>query len=253
MARILKNRPMPVWLEKLTNLDHLPIKEVLRDSVYYPGAYDDGSVIKDFIGYAHSFVYVDYAMRKNYLTNRLNSFAGYNLLFSREVQKDELCSKPYVPLYPLPSDGDPLSKQREFNNPYAIWAVYSRRASADESHGPTRFSLLYIKGEGCATYQALYYSNQIFPSLVVARRADEGFGNNWTNFYKKGGFYERTVLSNPYGKPEYLDMGGDTGWNEFTIPMYKTTGKPILGFGLGGRFLALWRRCDGKSSRDGLS
>ena len=85
----------------------------------------------------------------------------------------------------------------------------------------------------------------------MARRADEGFGNNWTDFYKKGGFYERTVLSNPYGKPEYLDMGGDTGWNEFIVPIYKN-GKTISGWGVDERYVVLWQRDDERSSKDVL-
>jgi hypothetical protein len=212
---------MPEWLENITNLDYLPIDKVLQDSVYYPACYDDGSIVKEFNGYAHSFVYVDYEMERANLESRFHTFAGYKVLFKREVTMEELCFRPFNPIFPLPSDGDPSVKKNNAKRLYAVWVILERLPTTDIHHGAEKFSLLYIKGEGCATYQALYYSNQVAPSIVVARGTDLGFGGNWTDFFKKGGFYERTVLSNPYGKPDYLCAGSDVNWNEFNTPLLR--------------------------------
>jgi len=222
MPRALPNRPVPNWLQNITNLDSLPIKDVLKDSVYYPACDVDGSIIQEFNGYSHSFIYVDYETAKDRVNLHLNRFGGYDVLMKREVTKEELCFAPFTPIYPLPSDGNPLYKtEKNAVELFAIWVILERQESTDVNHGAKRFSLLFIKGEGFATYQALYYSNQVAPSIVVAKGTSMGFGGNWTDFFKTGGFYERTVLSNPYGKPQYLCARDDVHWNEFTIPIYR--------------------------------
>ena len=168
-------RPMPAWLENLESLDYLPIRDVLTDSVYYPASGLDGYMIEQHGGYAHSFVYVTNDVRREEYYRDINGFPGYDLLFSREVEKKELCSEPFKP-FKLPSDKRERSLYKDILNPYfgigpcawAVWAVYERKI--DPFYGPEnttnlyfftappkpkRFSVLYIKGDGVAAYQAL--------------------------------------------------------------------------------------------------
>ena len=134
----------------------------------------------------------------------MDTFKGYRLFHLRSVKKEELCFKPYTPILPLPTDGDPrrLHVRPEFA-PYALWAVYERRAEFDEVHGPQRFSLLFVGGEGAATFQSLYYSNGCSPSIITLIRCD-AFTGNWTAFFNPTKILARSVMQNPYGTPDYL-------------------------------------------------
>lgn len=228
-------RPVPTWLENLESLDVLPIDDLLKDSIYYPASYCDRSVIEMFGGYGHSFIYVDLCMKKAFLNEQINrQFNGYNKLFYREVKQSELCFRPYSPILPvIEEDGDPKKCRfytRNGEEPTAFWVVYERRDSTDVGYGPKRFSLLYIAGEGVATYQALYYSNKTKPSLIAMLTCNTGAAGNWTEFLKRGGFFERVVLTNPAGHPDYITADevdskyGQQIWNGYST-MVITRGK----------------------------
>jgi hypothetical protein len=94
--------------------------------------------------------------------------------------------------------GDALS---DGTGPFAIWSVFERSQEFNEVHGPQRFSLLYVRGEGCATYQALYNSNHVLPKVMALVRPGTGFGGNFGNF-------EQALLevmeSHPLGLPMQL-------------------------------------------------
>ena len=218
-------RPVPTWLENLESLDVLPIDDLLKDSIYYPASYCDRSVIEIFGGYGHSFIYVDFYRNKEFLNEQINEqFKGYNKLFYREVKQSELCFRPYSPILPVNGEDGDLEecrfKTRNVKEPCAFWVVYERGGSIDPGYGPKRFSLLYIAGEGVATYQALYYSNKTKPSLIVMIACNTGTGGNWTEFLKRGGFFERVVLGNPAGHPDYITAFetkyGQQIWNGYS-------------------------------------
>ena len=218
-------RPVTTWLENLESLDVLPIDDLLKDSIYYPASYCDRSVIEIFGGYGHSFIYVDFYRNKEFLNEQINEqFKGYRKLFHREVKQSELCFRPYNPILPVNGEDGDLEecrfKTRNVKEPCAFWVVYERGGSIDPGYGPKRFSLLYIAGEGVATYQALYYSNKTKPSLIVMIACNTGTGGNWTEFLKRGGFFERVVLGNPAGHPDYITAFeteyGQQIWNGYS-------------------------------------
>jgi hypothetical protein len=218
-------RPVPTWLANLESLDVLPIDDLLRDSIYYPASYCDMSVIEMFGGYGHSFIYVDLCMNKAFFNEQINQqFKGYKKLFDREVKQSELCFRPYSQILPVKDEDGDLEKYHfktgNGEESAAFWVVYERRDSIDPGYGPKRFSLLYIAGEGVATYQALYYSNKTKPSLIVMISCNTGTGGNWTEFLKRGGFFERVVLGNPAGHPDYITAFetkyGQQIWNGYS-------------------------------------
>lgn len=71
-------------------------------------------------------------------------------------------------------------------------------------HGPVRFSLLFIGGEGVATYQALYWSNKTTAKAVAIIHPGTGSGFNWTNFLDGEKALGYTVTKNPYGQPDSM-------------------------------------------------
>ena len=70
-----------------------------------------------------------------------------------------------------------------------------------------RFSLLYIGGEGVATFDALYIGNNAIPQILALINSD-GFSGNWTSFRDETEIFGRMVLNNPNGIPKYLLCGG---------------------------------------------
>ena len=197
---------MPEWLAHLKSVDNLPIVDVLRDSVYYPASWQDDRAIHAYAGFSHSFVYVDPSISYKLEDQKLD---GYFLKFSRDIKQEELCFKAYQPIIPTERDGSlsALKNMADFggyrgNNgkPFALWQIYEKKSSFNWGD-PDRISVLRITGEGVATYQALYFSNQIKPSLIFMFACVWG---NWTLFEERNSFFNRVVLANPAGHPDFL-------------------------------------------------
>jgi hypothetical protein len=147
---------------------------------------------------------VDCCISEDQLKRQLDTFKGYRIYHTRSVTKAELSLKPFTPIHTQATDGDPrlLLGASEFE-PYALWSIYERCEEFDASHGPQRFSLLFIGGEGAATFQSLYYSNQCSPSVITLIRCDT-FTGNWTAFFDATKIFARSVRQNRYGMPDYL-------------------------------------------------
>ena len=86
-----------------------------------------------------------------------------------------------------PMDGHPHIERSELpHNPYgfvsnsfvpfALFVVLRREAKFNENHGPKRFAILFIGGDGHATFDALYCQsdNTPTPYLVVIQITDLG-------------------------------------------------------------------------------
>ena len=69
------------------------------------------------------------------------------------------------------------------------------------AHGPERFSMLHLRAEGAAIYQALYIGNRFIPAAVCNVRPGTAFGGNYSNFEQV--FFE-TLKMHPAGLPPYL-------------------------------------------------
>ena len=200
----------PQWLMELTpekvKNDALPLGDILQDSLYYPGAGSDVNVVKWLGGNVYSFVYTDYMVSKEKLLAELNTegrnFAGYRTLEWRDLTMNELAPKGWKPINPMPDDGNPNRGRERFAKPFGIWAVFERLDAYDASHGPERFSLLYLCSDGVAGYQALYNSNGFKPKVLFL--IHHVFGGNWTNFEDPEKILARSVRANRAGMPDYL-------------------------------------------------
>ena len=202
----LYKRTMPTWLKDLDSLDYLPIADLLSESVYYPASNNHDDPIYAYAGFSHSFVYVDPHISRE---PRLQELKGYRIRYSRDVRKEELCFKPYHPMLPTANDGNlemlrgmANLPERAGNNgqPFALWQIYERNIGCEWA-GPLRISVLRITGEGIATYQALYFSNQVKPLLLFNLCCT---CCTWSIFEERNGFFNRVVLANPAGHPDYM-------------------------------------------------
>jgi len=202
----------PEWLMTLTvetmKNDPFPLSEVLQGSLYYPGAGTDGKPVEWLAGNAYSFVYTDYMVDRTRFLNELNvndehsGFTGYRILGQRDMTMQELIPNGWTPIPPGSRDENPNMWSEHFAQPFGIWAVLERLPEYTVEHGPERFSLLYLCGEGVASYQALYNSNRFKPKILFL--IEHGFGGNWTNFEDPEGIFARSVAANPAGMPDWL-------------------------------------------------
>ncbi len=100
--------------------------------------------------------------------------------------------------------------------------MYERKPAFDDRHGAKKFSLIYIGGEGVATYQALYWSNKKYPKALAIIQPGTGFGLNWTDFTKESKELAWVVLNNKYGVPEIILYGGiGTNYMDFSWSGYQ--------------------------------
>lgn len=200
---------MPYWLQELENLAHLPLRNLLRYSLYYPACGTDRGPVRLLGGYIHSFIYVDYLMNKadalQYIEGEGQGFHGYRLIMLRDVDSSELIPDGWHPSVLLPSDGNPEAYRSQMPAPFALWAIYERLPEFDHVHGPARFSLLHICGDGAATYEALYNTQRVQPDVIaIIRSGDDLSGQNWTDFADDQKILARTASKSRGGKPRYL-------------------------------------------------
>ena len=231
---------MPAWLATATEpLGCLPIREVLTASVYYPACGFDGDLVKYLAGNFHSFVYVDYGVGREAVINNIQGFRGYRVAARRDVTERELTPDGWTPQLLRQSDGNPHARSDWVRPPFGVWCIQERTDEYGPEHGPERFSLLYIGGDGIATFQALYHGNGVAPAAVAVIQPGTGFGGNWTDFEDPGRVFARSVLGNPAGVPEYLLSGGWGNGEFYRRPCWPEYPVPIRV--LHGR-LRLWRR-----------
>lgn len=209
------------WLNCLTTDQienaEFPIKKVLSASLFYPAAGIDGSPIRHWVIGVDSFIYVDALVSKTDYLEKIknNAFKGYGLLAHRVLNKSDLTPKGWHPTKPKSLDTNSYSKcvadlMTDNSGPFAIWAVFERLCDFSENHGPQRFSLLYIRGEACATYQALFVANQMLPKVICLIRPGMGFGGNFSNFEE---VFLETILMHKDGLPPQL-----LSWHEKNHP-----------------------------------
>jgi hypothetical protein len=148
----------------------------------------------------------------------LDTFHGYSVFAKRNVKQQELTPNNWqMHIPPGLTPDEYLRYSSQFKRPFAKWVVYERVPEKGEDFGPQRFSLLYIGGEGIATYQALYWSNNTCPKALAIIQPGISFSNNWTDFTVSDGYYYWVVSNNPNGlMPKQIYFGGYMGREYYT-------------------------------------
>jgi hypothetical protein len=169
--------------------------------------------VRFLAGFSHSFVYADYTIKRSWIVDKLmasGAFWGYRALFGKDIALETLkgpLAFEHIEI-DINSDGDPNRYQSSWTQPFAYWVVFERLPERDPSHGPDRFSILYLGAEGVETYQWLYSSNGTYPSAVAIIQPGEAFGFNWTYFHGSDKPLARAIRANKFGRPSYLMLGG---------------------------------------------
>ncbi len=236
----------PEWLrlasESILAKREFPLQHVLRESLYYPASAFDGDPVAYLGGNILSFIYVDYGYTRDELHVQLTNpgFLGYEIIAQRDVTEDELTPRGWRPTLPSRADGNPSSYKSWIKQPFGYWVIFQRLPQRPESHGPLRFSLVYLCADGVATFQALFVTNGAVPRAVAVIQPGHSFGLNWTNFGDRSKIFARSVLDNPAGAPELLLYGGAGGKHRYLVPCWPEYSES-LGF-LGDTSIGVWRR-----------
>lgn len=200
--------------------DTVPLDEILHDSVYYPASRTDGrpialcNTVWRRLG-IDSFVYCDFDLSVQGFLADTRTMHGYHLLAYRYLAPEE-----YIPagwkmeMVPSRTDG-----RRGYWDTFlghggpehrACWVVMERDADMSPVHGPERLSVLYVCGEGLATFQQLYCARGIAPNMLCFIQC-WGFAGNWTDFSACGAPFHRTLVKYRGSTPEWLCFGDCCG------------------------------------------
>jgi hypothetical protein len=240
-------RNEPAWLCNLTpaiKTNPFPLRKILKDSLYYPASGFDGNPIRHLAGNIHSFIYVDYGHERDEFDRALHEegFRGYEILAEREVTERELAPLGWRPTPPSPSEGRP--NDNNCKAPFCLWVVMQRHAGMPPSHGPERFSLLYLCADGAAAFQALYVANGLAPKAVAIIQPGHCFGGkNYTDFTDPERILARSILENPAGQPELLLYGGWFGRDLYREPCWPGYREQICFLEIaGGGSIGVWMK-----------
>lgn len=198
-----------------------PLQSILKDSLYYPSSGFDGSVIQycNTTGREElnisSFIYCDFAKNEEDYNNNIDTFKGYHIFAERTLTEKDLIPNGWIPDIPPDTNINQYTRWKHIWRNFFTWTVFERNENYDNSHGPKRFSLLYLGGEGVATYQAIYWTNKQFPKAITIIRPGTGFGYNWTDFYDGRKHLSWVVNNNKYGKPKYIFAEGQLLWDSY--------------------------------------
>jgi len=214
---------VPNWISQLPldtpeslKASNFPIVEILKNSLYYPACWLDGRPVQYLAGFVHSFIYVDYGIEQSTVQNAMKNkgFLGYTLVGQKHLTSEDFIVKDWSAFFPSENH----EQYRSFNNlpgglvrsPFSDWYIFDRNSNCGEEHGPSRFSLVYICGDGVATYQTLYSNRNAAPDILSIIQPGHNYGGNYTDFTDPQGLFARTVLENkrcPW--PRYLVYGGN--------------------------------------------
>ena len=151
---------------------HSLSRRILKNSLYYPASGFDGDPVKFFAGNIHSFVYADCGRSEEELLQALANpgFLGYEPITTRLVTAQEL-NWPELPGYlnetPIDGNLELFIGLGWVKQPFCSWTVFQRCDDRPPSHGPARFSFLFLCADGAAAYQALYVANAVAPKAIA--------------------------------------------------------------------------------------
>lgn len=216
------------------------VTDILQNSVYYPASGIDATPIEVFANKYNSIVNVDYSLGYNEVKNALESNfipVGYKLIGIKDILKECLTPNGFTPEYISLNEHEKnrLNEhkfiddlyQNSASSGFAIWAVYEldNNLTGKTDEKAKHFSILHIRGEGCATFEALYFGNKINPKAIAIIKPAEGYGDNWTKFTdSKFRFYQLIRKNNDVNGAEMpnsilTDFSSEDGnfWGEYNV------------------------------------
>ena len=136
-------------------------------------------------------------------------------------------------MLPRRKPGPPLASGDGFADPFGWFVALDRQGG--EEHGPRRLAILFIGGDGFASYDALYCQGDGTPPPFLALIEDYGGGGNHDRF-GQGGLLDR-IARRTGVRWQFLLVGRTRAW-----PGYADTGADPEPGGMHGHPRRLFRR-----------
>ena len=208
--------PLPEWLRQ-------PSPKFDRTNffgsrtVYYPGSGHDGQPVSlcARAHAAHAFIYVDYGISNSAVRDMVRGvedpvFPGYKVEYEEEVEELALRPGGWEPhVDPSELAG---ANERASVKPFRLYVAFGRDEDRDDEHGPERFAVLFVGGDGIAMYDAIYCQPDRTPPPFLVVVQDHGFGNNYDRFSADGLLERIACKTGVY--PKYLLVGEGGGGGE---------------------------------------
>jgi hypothetical protein len=254
----------PEWL--MADEFIFDIREIIKDSMFYPRSRLDTEPINYLFGNVYSFIYADYGLENSYqeaFTN--NIFIDFEIIHRESISHEafNLFDEEY--LYGFPNDvqledfkygifdmyNHPFRLKKELSSIYDIekpkqhpfhceWYIFQNSCGR-------RFSLLYFESEPMLVYQTIYYLNKYAPKIVMLMYPEEleefeepAYWSDYTN--EEGYFGQLTTKQHFRGDdyvmiPEYTVISiGVAPWGMYPKFIYHDRRIAIWGKELSRRF-----------------
>lgn len=206
--------PLPEWLDGEGDLAFDRQRFFASRTVYYPGCGFDGHPVKlcSLSHAAHTFVYVDQSIDEAEIMEELQDpvygFRGYDQIHSEHVSEETL--RPggwaaHVAPHEAMHAGDFAGG---FAEPFARFVVLGREERLDHCHGPRRLAILFVGGDGHATFDALYCQGDETPAPFMIVLQDHAWGGNYDAF-GGGGLLEQIAIQ-CWARPGLLLVADNT-------------------------------------------
>ena len=219
---------VPGWLKRVTaRTRYFPRKAFLRSNVVlYPGAGTDGHPVAVFgsTHVAHCFIFVDHSIKieeiEAKLADTVHGFKGYQSLLSLPLDQENITDHDW-PAFgdaAISADVPALGKDEAMG----LFEVLVRHPELDDSHGPERLAILFLRADAFAAYEALFIRGNddmadtgeiVFPPLAVVIQ-DHGFGGNHGTF-GRGGLLERMAVDEFFSPRWLLVADNSDAWSGY--------------------------------------
>lgn len=161
---------------------------------------------------AHSFIHVDQGVDRDTLLERLDDrekgFHAYAIAHQESVTEDVFWPGGWT-RHVSEEEARNCTRFRDgFVEPFG-WFVSLDRKGGGEDHGPRRLAILFIGGDGFASYDALYCQGDGTPAPFLVVVQDHGFGGNYNRF-GQGGLLE-LIAGRTDVRPNFLLVGENSG------------------------------------------
>lgn len=198
---------IPSWLKNYQKGDKISFITVMDGRIgYYPGSGTDDNLVTvaNRAQCVHTFLYVDYIVKKEELVSMLDSgaFRGYHTIdriewSAQDVMFDGPCPIPVN--YRLKYD--PMHFVDRSVTPYCFTEILERNPEMSEEWGADRFCITFLFADGIATYYQLFIKQlQKAPWMFLLQ--DHGFGCNYDKF-SKGKLLDKLIEGSGI-RPEYV-------------------------------------------------
>lgn len=204
---------IPSWLKNYEEGMNVTFDTIMDGRVgYYPGSGFDGNLVAvaNKAHCVHSFLHVDYLVKKEELINMMDedAFNGYHSIGRIEwTEQDIMPNGQYPVTINYKPRLDPMFYVDKSIEPYCFTEILERNADKDDEWGAERFAITFLLADGIATYFQLFVKQYVKAPWVFLLQ-NHGFGCNYDSFGKNG--FLDAIIRESNIRPEFVICATNT-------------------------------------------